>query len=530
VTGRSYMLRIGAGRPPAIAVTPRRRNAALALLLACALLLAALVAAPDVAPVVPVVWASLAIAPAVLRHRGTQIALHVLFGGLYVAVLVALAEPAVDIALQLALYAVVAGFGHIMASSLRHAIASTGAAGQQAERRTALIAGIARINRLDLDELLPSVCETALSLGFDVALIGGIEPDGGVRLWAARGDGADTAGLYPTTVLAREGAAGLVVEAGGTVVLDDYAASDHALSHLRGSALHGTVGTIVHAGGQPVAVLLAASARPGTPAAWQVEVIEDLAIEAGRALDNINEFMTAQATAGALTDIDRLKGEFVSSVSHELRTPLTVIRGLSETLTSRGDELAMDVRVDLLARINDNTRRLDRLIGSLLEYSRIQRGEVEVHSATFEVARLVTAVRGRVEPAMPDHALSVALPDADARVEGDPLLLGQVLECLLANAMTHTPAGTSVRMDVRVADTAVEFSVEDDGPGIAPEDVPHLTERFYRGAGWMVGTHEGLGLGLATAQRILEVHGATLQITSSPGCGARFAFRLPLAG
>jgi signal transduction histidine kinase len=127
-----------------------------------------------------------------------------------------------------------------------------------------------------------------------------------------------------------------------------------------------------------------------------------------------------------------------------------------------------------------------------------------------------------------DHVLAVEV-DRGLMVEADPILLERVAENLLANAVKHTLAGTRVTLSARGANGQVVVAVEDEGPGIPDEELVHLGERFFRG-GEINTRQRGLGLGLAIASEILELHGSHLEVDSEVGKGTRFSFRLPLRG
>lgn len=222
--------------------------------------------------------------------------------------------------------------------------------------------------------------------------------------------------------------------------------------------------------------------------------------------------------------------QFVADASHELRTPLASIRGYAE-LTRRGaEETGPDTR-HALGRIESEARRMTDLVEDLLLLARLDAGR-PLTSTDTDLSPLVVDAVSDARAAGPDHTWRLDVPDAPVCVRGDPARLQQVLVNLLANARTHTPAGTTVTARVRgAADGACAvLEVEDDGPGIPSDLLPHVFERFARGdasrsrAGGGTG---GTGLGLAIVRAVVDAHGGTVSARSGPGGGTVFTVRLP---
>ncbi|MCC6832646.1 MAG: hypothetical protein IT200_14990 [Thermoleophilia bacterium] len=227
-------------------------------------------------------------------------------------------------------------------------------------------------------------------------------------------------------------------------------------------------------------------------------------------------------------EAERLKDEFLALVSHELRTPLTSVIGYLELLLDgEGGELTAD-QERFLGITDRNARRLLRLVGDLLVVAQAEAGRM---SLTPEPLDLVALAAERVEAAGPaaDAAGVVIRLEGDTALptDGDRERLGQVVDNLLANAVRFSPTGTSVRMRVeRRGDDAV-LAVSDSGPGIDPDELPHVFERFYRGRA--AGATSGTGLGLAICQLIASAHGGRMEVASRPGAGATFRLRMPVA-
>jgi signal transduction histidine kinase len=231
------------------------------------------------------------------------------------------------------------------------------------------------------------------------------------------------------------------------------------------------------------------------------------------------------------TDIDRLKSEFVSMASHELRTPLTSVHGaLQLALSGSGRDLDEEDR-ELLEISLANTERLVRLVNDLLDLSKIEAGRMPFALAPVPVARLLD------DAARAMHGLAATrdsriFTDAGAdlpEVAGDRDHLMRVLINLVSNAVKYSPPGSRVRLSARPVTGGVEIAVEDQGPGIRPDQLDRLFRPFSR-----VGLHErqttgGTGLGLAISRAIVEQHGGRIWVEPGQPSGSRFTFVLPLA-
>jgi len=227
--------------------------------------------------------------------------------------------------------------------------------------------------------------------------------------------------------------------------------------------------------------------------------------------------------------------QFVADASHELRTPLASIRGYSELTRRTGHELPDDI-VYALSRIESESVRMTSLVEELLLLARLDAGQ-EVVAGEVDLVPLLGHAVSDAHAAAPDHDWRVEAGSDPVLVTGDPNRLHQVLANLLANARLHTPAGTLVTASLEVADDRQSpdrqppeavVTIADDGPGIPPDLLPVLFERFARGDGSRTRATGGTGLGLAIVSAVVEAHGGTVTVTSSPG-DTRFIVRLPLA-
>jgi two-component system, OmpR family, sensor kinase len=212
---------------------------------------------------------------------------------------------------------------------------------------------------------------------------------------------------------------------------------------------------------------------------------------------------------------DRLR-QFVADASHELRTPLAVVRSHAELITQEATELSEGMRSSL-RRIGSETGRMSRLVDDLLLLARLDSGR-PLQRQQVDLTRLAIDSVTDARVSGPDHRWSLDLPEDPVTVVGDEHRLHQVLVNLLANAATHTPAGTTVTLTVRTtASDEVQVIVHDDGPGISPELLPRVTERFVRGDGARSPATSSTGLGLPIVAGVVAAHGGTVLIASSPG-------------
>ena len=249
--------------------------------------------------------------------------------------------------------------------------------------------------------------------------------------------------------------------------------------------------------------------------------------ELGRLGRALNEMLhQIERAVAARADSEHRLRRFVADAAHELRTPLTSLRGYAELYRRGGLPDAESVGV-AMGRIESEGARMAQLVDDLLLLARLdqQRG---LERKPVDVGALVADAVADFLTVQPERPVSDAL-ERDVVVSGDRLRLRQVVDNLLANVRTHTPAGTAVHVSVkREADEAV-IVVADEGPGIAPEDQAHIFDRFWRGGPARLRSGGGTGLGLAIVASLVEAHGGSVTVTSEPSRGSTFVVRLPLA-
>jgi two-component system OmpR family sensor kinase len=236
----------------------------------------------------------------------------------------------------------------------------------------------------------------------------------------------------------------------------------------------------------------------------------------------------------ALTASDRVRRQLLADVSHELTTPVTAMRGYLETLSM--PELALDegTRARYIAIIAEETQRLERVIGDLLELARLEGGGGALRIEPVPVTQLFDRVRARHEHVCRAAGVTIVTsiaPGADT-VAADRDRLEQALQNLAANAVRYAPPGSTVRLTSRIADQGVALSVEDEGAaGVAAAHLPHIFDRFYKADAARVAESNvsaGSGLGLSIVKAIVERHGGRISVASRPGRTV-FEIVLPLA-
>lgn len=229
-----------------------------------------------------------------------------------------------------------------------------------------------------------------------------------------------------------------------------------------------------------------------------------------------------------LEELTRLKDAFIETASHELRTPLAVIVGVAQTLDAHWADLPDPTRRRLVSRLNANGTALTEVVGTFLDFSRLQQGRLPIRRERIRLDELVASVVKRVRPLFGGHLLRMHL-SAEVTVDADAALLERVVENLLANAVRHTPPGTNVDVSLEEAGGRVVFRISDDGPGIPADELPHVGTRFFRAGRVNTSDSRGLGLGLALCKEILHAHDTSLEITSATGVGTTARFTLPPA-
>ena len=226
-----------------------------------------------------------------------------------------------------------------------------------------------------------------------------------------------------------------------------------------------------------------------------------------------------------IRQLETTRREFVANVSHELRNPLASVKAMVETIEG-GAVSDPATALDFLGRINREVDRMNAMVNDLLELSRIESGDRNAPGAV-DTAATIEAVRTDLEHRIEEAGVAVTISASGEVVAlGDEEKLRQVISNLLGNALKFTPRGGTIELRAGNSETDnVLVQVRDSGPGIAPEHLPHLFERFYKAD--RSRRDQGTGLGLAIAKHIVELHGGEIGVESTQGDGATFWFTLP---
>lgn len=477
----------------------------------------------DVRPVAPL-FAMVMVVNGFVAPRRIRVPVMVWIVGLWLAVLVGngQADPAV-LVLHLGGGVAVLTTTTRAADALTVGYARAAEARIAAERHTELLSSLLRTQDLDPAVVLRSAADGLRGLGFDLAAVREVDLDAGVARLVA---GAARADLALPEVIALDDPQVAELLATGQPQRIRGARGGGAGA---GGALRDVVLYPVAAGPGEVVAIVAAGTVGHRLTAEAERAAELLVAQAGEALLRARAYRSDQRTTTELQRLEQRTQDFLSTVSHELRTPLTVVQGLGATLSERWEELPPARRDDLLQRVDANAERLTTMVTRLLDTSQVSRGGLPALTREVALAPLVRSAVERIDAVLAEHRIHLEV-DERLRVQVDPALFEHVIDNLLVNVATHTPAGTTARLSAWQRDDRVVVEVADDGPGIAAEDLPHLLDRFYRGGdeAHRISTR-GLGLGLALAAEVVASHGGTLAVGAAPEGGARFTFDVAAA-
>ena len=227
-------------------------------------------------------------------------------------------------------------------------------------------------------------------------------------------------------------------------------------------------------------------------------------------------------------ETEQTKNALLRSISHDLRTPMAVIKGSAGTLLELNKGRREAGETDLLESIVEESTRMTGLIDKLLSMTRLESEQVALNLQWQPLEEVVASALSRVEPLAGQRTLHTRIP-GDAVLLVDPVLLEQVIYNLLENAVKYTPEKAQIMLTAFRDPEAVTVIVEDDGPGIDPQELEKIFDKFYRGRDAVRGKRGGAGLGLAICQTVIRLHGGRIWAENREGGGARFVFSLPNA-
>jgi len=238
-----------------------------------------------------------------------------------------------------------------------------------------------------------------------------------------------------------------------------------------------------------------------------------------------------EARTRAMELSDRTRRQLLADVSHELKTPLAAIRGYAETLAMPEVRLDEGTRRRYLEIVGDETVKLERIVGDLLDLARLESGGLTLTCGAVQVSQLFRRVADRHERDMLEKQVTLetsAAPDVE-EIWCDPARLEQALQNLVANALRHTPEGGQITLVAERAGAGVRLIVRDTGPGVPEEHLPRIFDRFYKTDASRTDPYwkSGSGLGLSIVKAIVERHGGTVSAANIPAGGAEFTITLP---
>lgn len=250
-----------------------------------------------------------------------------------------------------------------------------------------------------------------------------------------------------------------------------------------------------------------------------------VAVEGSAEIADVSRAFNEMTTA--LAKGEELRQNLMSDVAHELRTPLSVVQGNLRALL---DDVYPLEKAEI-ALLYDETRLLSRLVEDLRELAQAEAGQLHFNIQPSDVSDILRSAVARFEPAAQSKSVEISLHAEEnlPMVMADPDRVAQVMNNLMTNALRHTPEGGRIAVSAALKD-AVEVAVADSGEGIAPEDLPHVFDRFWRVERSRSRAGGGSGLGLAIARALVEAHGGSIRAASDgPGLGSTFGFTLPAA-
>ncbi len=267
--------------------------------------------------------------------------------------------------------------------------------------------------------------------------------------------------------------------------------------------------------------------QPREPSPGQQNLLQAFVHQIALALDR-QRLREEFDRAKSLAESERLGRTLLNSVSHEIRTPLAAIQSATANLTDGPDRPLSASQQAMVGEILEATARLNRLVGHVLDISRLESGHLQLRREPCDVRDLVQVAVRETRQELAQHSLRVSVPASLGLVSLDFVLTQQALGNLLANAARHTPAGTAVEVTARREKGFLLLSVADRGPGLPSAVLPRVFDKFYRGPQAPTG---GTGLGLSLAKGFIEAQGGQVQAQNRTGGGAEFTLRLPwLAG
>ncbi len=431
---------------------------------------------------------------------------------------------------------------------------------KQAER-LAMLAGIGKqlTLRRGLKDLLETVVREGLRvLDAEMGAVFLVGEDGRLSVWAAVGTKAEA--IEDEVLLSgKEGVIGWVLNTGQPAVINDVSKDSRALRPLVDQlGVYNCVQVPLLGEDRVLGVLVVTNKRTGDFDDQDVELLTTLASTTATAVENVKLFEQLQRSQEELSrrnrelverekrlealnrelaeanrkiqEANRLKSQFVANMSHELRTPLTGIIGWAEVMLEGVLGEITPEQAARLETIRSNGRHLLQLINDVLDLSKIESGRMPMERSSFPLADVLAEVEQTMRPMAEEkeQALTFEIPEDEINVVGDPGRTRQVLINLVGNACKFTPEKGKITVRAELTPEGMaHVSVSDTGPGIAPEDQEIIFEEFRQANGSSARRHQGTGLGLTIAKKLVELQGGRIWVESELGKGSTFHFTLP---
>jgi two-component system, OmpR family, sensor histidine kinase KdpD len=285
-------------------------------------------------------------------------------------------------------------------------------------------------------------------------------------------------------------------------------------------------------GGKTLGVIGVAKEREMSPLDSEARALLDaLSEQAAAALERAS-LSSEMVSAKTATETERVRNTLLASISHDFRTPLSSILGAATSLLDYGDKLNSVTKKDLLRQIKQETEGLDEMVRNLLAITRIDAGALELRRDWIDLREIIERVVNATLRHGAQQEIEVRLPSNLSLVRADATMVEQAIGNIIGNAVMHTPKETHIVVDAEVAADRIFLHVSDDGPGISADRMPHIFDKFVKGAGSAASRadgSQGTGLGLAIAKGIMDAHGGSINAASPgpTGRGVRFTLIFP---
>lgn len=383
---------------------------------------------------------------------------------------------------------------------------------------------------LDLSQLLETIIHTAAELvETQTASILLVDERSG-ELFFAASSGMTREESRQIKVPIEGSIAGTIYKTGEPVITGDvssdtrhYTGVDQSISFQTQSIL----GVPLQVRARRIGVLEAINKIDGKPFEdGDVDILSTMASHAAIAIENARLVANLREANRRLSELDRLKSNFISIASHELRTPLMIVQGFASFLR----EQASDEMTDDLDMVLRGASKLQAIIDQMTNLNYLESDTSEIRKEPFSIQNLIDEIGKDWQPlaAAKQQTLNINVPTSDLTVYGDRVKIALALSNVLNNALKFTPENGHIEVTIAAHRDRVEIAVRDNGIGIPKAELTRIFDRFYQVEDHLTRHHGGLGLGLAMAKEVVEQHGGRIWAESTQGEGSCFRFTLPI--